>query len=90
MALGNTKISNLEYYVTNVNGTIDVLKDCLNTFNYVVNGLSEWADETTVGSKTIDEAKVLNQKISETIENTEELSRVIQNLIERQKELDSM
>ena len=52
MALGNTAVTNLKREVLDISDVKqNVLNDCWNTFQYVVNRLESWADETTVGNE---------------------------------------
>ncbi len=88
MALGESQIRSLSGEVAEmVEAKALVLDDCWNTFQYVVNHLSEWADETTIGnelrsdlSKLVDDIKRINDGLKNLYDRTHEFMDIQKNL----------
>ena len=78
MALGNSAIAKLSgemYEVAEARSL--VLEDCWNTFQYVVNNIEAWADETTIGNepktslmKLVDNVKYVNDGLDKLYKQT--------------------
>ena len=80
MALGRTQIAQLREKIYSIEETrINVLDDCWNTFQYVVNHLSEWADETTIGSE-------LRKDLLELVNSVEKLNNSLRDIKSRTDE----
>lgn len=66
MALGNSAVMKLRREILDISDAkSSVLDDCWNTFQYVVNNLESWADETTIGN----ELKVSLMKLVDSVES---------------------
>lgn len=86
MALGRTKIEEVKNGISSINYYISEFDDCLNTFNYVVTNLSEWADETTIGSDLRDKLQKLTNAVRDTNNYTKNLVENLNNFVERQEQ----
>ena len=91
MAVGESQIGTLKYhkttldkYLKNTNYMECGLQDEWNTFQYVVNHLREWADETAIGNEIIEELTTLNNGIKQLIDNSLLIDDTIQEFIDKQ------
>ncbi len=88
MALGRTQLNDIAFEQIDIDSSRSQIEDCLNTFQYVVNSLTEWADETTVGSGFKTELSALITNIENLENENRNLIRVIDDFKDRQYQIN--
>ncbi len=91
MAIGSSQIGTLNMHKANIDNYLKNdgymqcgLPDEFNTFEYVVDHLREWADETAIGNEALGDLQTLNNGIKQLIDNSLLLSDTIQEFIDKQ------
>lgn len=88
MALGNQELGQVSSYQEHIAKIVaNELKDEYNTFQYVTNNLSTWADETVIGAELKKDLETLSGGIKALISLTESLNGDVGTFINEQQEL---
>lgn len=89
MALGNTKISEIEGQIPTLQSALTKMENEYGTFLYVVDNLRNWADDTTIGEETIQSLKDLLKRVTDTNASAKNCCTAIENLCEEQKRINT-
>ena len=84
MALGSTAIHAISEQENTINTEIDRITDCWNTFNYVIENLGAWEDETIIGKELVNDLTAFTNRIKELIDSSKKLSKNIDEFITNQ------
>ncbi len=88
MALGYSQLMRVAEARNQIMASNSDIDDCLNTFQYVVNNLKDWADETTIGSNFKSELTTLIGNINNLESENKNLMNVIQDFKDRQSRIN--
>lgn len=88
MALGRTQINSVTFDIMEIDNTKAAMEDCINTFQYVVNHLQNWADETTIGNELRADLQGLVEQIKRLDNETRKLTSTINEFLARQRRIN--
>lgn len=88
MALGRTQINSVTFDIMEIDNTKAAMEDCINTFQYVVNHLQNWADETTIGNELRADLQGLVEQITRLDNETRKLTATINEFLARQRRIN--
>lgn len=88
MALGRTQINSVTFDIMDIDNTKAAMEDCINTFQYVVNHLQNWADETTIGNELRSDLQGLVEQITRLDNETRKLTSTINEFLARQRRIN--
>lgn len=89
MALGRTQTQSIIHDVIDIDLSRTNIDDCINTFQYVVKSLSEWADETTIGNELRSELVTLVETVENLNEKTGQLMQTVNEFAARQERINN-
>ena len=88
MALGRTQINSVTFDIMDIDNTKAAMEDCINTLQYVVNHLQNWADETTIGNELRADLQGLVEQITRLDNETRKLTSTINEFLARQRRIN--
>lgn len=90
MALGRQALTQIDNLQNAIRKNCENMDDCWNTFQYVVNNLHEWADETTIGNESLEKLQKVTRIVQEMISSTRNLNeQLITDFVNRQIEINN-